>query len=75
MQKIETGNASRLLSPNEAAARLGISTQRLANMRVVGNGPHHHKLGHRTVRYSEAAIAAWLAGTERRSTSDAGAAA
>ena len=72
MDTIPTG---RLLTPEQAGAMLGISKQRLALWRVTGEGPEYHKLGRRTVRYSEAAITAWLGNRSRRCTSDANAAA
>jgi predicted DNA-binding transcriptional regulator AlpA len=45
-----------LLSPSEAAIRMGVSTNTLERWRASGEGPKYSKLGHRTIRYDEADI-------------------
>jgi predicted DNA-binding transcriptional regulator AlpA len=60
-----------LLRTDEAAQLLQLSPQRLAVMRLEGTGPSYVKIS-RTVRYSRAAIEAWLARNTRHSTSDPG---
>ena len=63
-----------LLTDVELASRLGISVRTIRNWRLTGDGPGHLKLG-KSVRYSPEAVAEWLAGCERKSTSDPGPAA
>jgi len=49
----------KLLSPKQAAERLSLAEQTLANMRCAGGGPRFYKLGRR-VAYSEADLNEWL---------------
>ena len=50
----------KLLSPQEAAAILGIKPNTLAVWRTKGTGPTFTKLGSRTVRYRSADIAQYV---------------
>jgi hypothetical protein len=58
-----------LMRPKEVAKALNLSEQRLAAMRLEGNGPVFCKLGV-SVFYSPNDIGAWLAQARRRSTSE-----
>ena len=57
------------ITPDEAAARLGIAPSTLAQWRYLGSGPAFLKLGG-LVRYREADLAAWLDQQTRTSTSE-----
>lgn len=56
------------LRPKEAAARIGVSHNTLANWRVSGEGPRYLKFG-RMVLYPEAEIEAWEKAHLRRAVS------
>lgn len=56
------------LSPNEAAALLGVAPGTLANWRHRGGGPRFVKVGSR-VRYRACDVEEWLDGQTRTSTS------
>ena len=58
-----------LMRPDEAAAMLRLSKQRLAEMRLEGSGPDFIKAG-RSVLYSHGDVMAWVQKNRRRSTSD-----
>jgi hypothetical protein len=63
------------LTKNDVAALLRLSVQTLARWRCLGIGPRYIKLGPgRTspIRYSRAAVEAYLAASSRRSTADRG---
>ncbi len=62
---------SAVLRTDAAAARLNLSPQRLAKMRLDGTGPAFCKVG-RTVLYRLEDLDKWLAGCRRISTSDPG---
>jgi predicted DNA-binding transcriptional regulator AlpA len=57
-------DASRLLTPAQAAERLGLATATLAKLRVRGTGPEFVKLGS-AVRYPAAGLAAYVASAPR----------
>jgi predicted DNA-binding transcriptional regulator AlpA len=59
-----------ILSPDNAAKRVGLSVSMLAKMRCLGGGPAYLKLG-RAVRYRQDDLDAWLAARRVRNTSDA----
>jgi predicted DNA-binding transcriptional regulator AlpA len=59
----------RLLTPNEAAARLRVSMSWLAKARMRGDGPAYIKVG-RSIRYAEAALLQWMKSRQRLSTSE-----
>ncbi len=67
-----TADNSAALRPDVAAAYLSLSTQRLAKMRLTGEGPVYRKVG-RSVLYLRSDLDAWLESLSRRSTSDPGA--
>lgn len=56
------------ISPEDAAARLGIKASTLANWRWSGDGPRYLKVGGR-VRYRLNDLAEWLEAQVRSSTS------
>ena len=60
----------RLLSQDDVADLVGLSTRTLERLRVSGDGPAFVKLGRR-VLYCEAALAEWIASRTVRSTSEA----
>jgi hypothetical protein len=62
------------MPPPDAAAKTGLSVQRLAKMRLDGTGPAYVKAG-RSIRYLPEDLDAWLQANRRRSTSDIGIAA
>jgi len=49
-----------LLTPSEVADYLGMSVAQLAQLRYTGKGPAYLALSPRKIRYTEAAIRAWL---------------
>jgi predicted DNA-binding transcriptional regulator AlpA len=53
-----------LLTPHEAAKLLKVSTSWLAKARMRGDGPPYIKFG-KPVRYTEAALQAWLKSHQR----------
>jgi hypothetical protein len=57
-----------LLTPKELATMLGLSEQRLAVLRLEGNGPAYVKIG-KNVRYAPEAVQTFLAQNRRKSTS------
>lgn len=60
----------RLLTPKQAAERLGLAVQTLAKRRCSGDSPEFYKIG-AAVRYDAEKIEAWLEKQPRRtSTSD-----
>ena len=59
----------RLLTVDDAAARLRLSPSWLAKARMRGDGPPFVKLG-RSVRYGESALAKWTRSHTRNSTSE-----
>ena len=59
------------VTPEEAAERLGVQPSTLANWRWRGGGPSYVKVGGR-VRYRLQALAEYLDGQARTSTSDPG---
>jgi predicted DNA-binding transcriptional regulator AlpA len=59
----------RLLTAEDAAARLRLSPSWLAKARMRGDGPPFVKLG-RSVRYGESALAKWTRSHTRNSTSE-----
>ena len=58
-----------LLTPNETAPVLKVSTSWLAKKRMEGDGPPFIKVG-RSVRYSPAALLQWIKSRQRLSTSE-----
>lgn len=63
------GSAAELLTVEEAAKRLRLSTSTLNKWRVSGEGPAFVKLGRR-VLYRAADLEAWLQDGRRHSTSE-----
>lgn len=51
----------RLLSPSEVCEIMGIRPGTLQKLRQRKKGPPFIRLGHRTVRYPESDLKAWLA--------------
>ncbi len=58
-----------LLSPEEAAPRVGVAEKTLANWRVLGRGPKFIRAGSR-IAYDPADIEAWKADNRFGSTSE-----
>lgn len=55
----------KLLSPQEVALMLGVTTGTLAQWRFVGGrGPRYIKLSSRQIRYNESDVDAWLRSLE-----------
>ncbi|MFY0407923.1 hypothetical protein [Solicola sp. PLA-1-18] len=48
-----------MLTPDQAAARLGLSVDDLEQVRRDGTGPRHSRFDTQTVRYSPAALCEW----------------
>jgi hypothetical protein len=59
------------MRPDVAAAFLSLTTQRLAKMRLAGDGPKFCKVG-RSILYRRQDLESWLAAHSRESTSDHG---
>ncbi len=53
-----------LLTAEEVAALLAVSTRTLANWRVLRKGPRWIRLGERCIRYSRADLSAFIASGE-----------
>lgn len=64
MNPTQATPAPGLLSPDQAAAYLGLSPATLENWRQDGKGPAHVRLSHKCVRYRQAALDAWVASLE-----------
>lgn len=63
----ENGDA---LSPQQVSREYpGLNERYLQHLRSTGKGPAYSKLSRSKVLYTRAAIAEWLAASERRSTS------
>lgn len=60
------------LTPREVAHRLRVAVGTLAKMRVRGDGPPFHKVGSKTVVYSDTELTLWMRSRERGSTSAGG---
>ena len=63
------------LTPEQAAAELGVTANYLAKLRMTGQGPEYERLGPKTIRYRPESLTAWRVSRRRRSTSDTGIAA
>ena len=50
----------KLLTPEQAASFLNVSQATLENYRRKAIGPKYHRLGHRTIRYLQSDLEAWL---------------
>lgn len=61
------------LTPEQAAAEMGVTTNYLAKLRISGAGPEFERLSPRVIRYPRESLAAWRASRRRTSTSDEGA--
>lgn len=59
----------RLMTPGEVAELLGVSERRLAMMRFEGTGPVHIKVSHKSVRYRQSDIDAWIESRVRQQSS------
>ena len=57
----------KLLTPDELAELLQLTTDQVSKLRIKGNGPPFVKLG-RQVRYVPAAVAKWLEAQQQTST-------
>ena len=62
------------MRPEQAARYLSLSVQRLARLRLDGDGPIYTRAG-RSILYLRADLDEWLCAHRRRSTSDTGIAA
>lgn len=56
-----------VLTPEQAAEVLGVSTRTLSNWRSAGIGPKWFRLADRLIRYRRSELHAWLREQERRS--------
>jgi predicted DNA-binding transcriptional regulator AlpA len=59
-------NIDRLLEPSEVAEILGVRPSTLVRWRRLKQGPPYIRVGHRTVRYQQSAITAWMAAQTNR---------
>jgi len=64
--------ASELLSEKQAADFLGLSPRALQAWRTKGGGPPYLRIGHRTVRYSQTDLEAWLENRRFENTAQEG---
>jgi predicted DNA-binding transcriptional regulator AlpA len=60
----------KLLTPEEAAELLGLTTSSLKSLRFTGKGPEYLKLTAKAVRYTNAGLEAWVEAKVRQGTSD-----
>lgn len=58
----------KLLTPEHVAASLGVTERTLERWRMTGDGPPFVSLSRRTVRYSEAALIAFVAARVKENT-------
>lgn len=58
----------KLLTPREAADLLSVTTRTLERWRMTGQGPEFVSLSRGTVRYTSAALAAFVAGSVKLNT-------
>lgn len=58
-----------LLTPDQAAACLGVSRGALAQWRYLGMGPRYLALTPKTIRYRRAQLEEWIDAAERSGTS------
>ena len=63
----------KLLTPDEAAERLGVTQECLRGMRRRGDGPDFFRVGPRLIRYSPAALARYLSSRRGRAAERAAA--
>ena len=68
---MQKDNAAALLSAEQAAQYLNLSTSTLAKMRLRGDCPAYVKLGGHAVRYRRADLESFVDTNIRRSTSEA----
>ena len=61
-------NPRRLLTPEDAAACLGVTKKTLENWRATGNGPGYAKLSGKCVRYQPADLDAYIERCRRTNT-------
>jgi len=66
-QKVMSDSA--VLTPDEVAGRLKLSSSWLAKARMRGDGPPFIKLG-KAIRYPEADLIQWMKARQRLSTSE-----
>lgn len=59
------------LTPEEAAARFGVTPNYLAKLRCRGEGPPYRQLSARVIRYEPGERQAWFDSRRRTSTSHA----
>ena len=71
---VELSSLPPVMRASEAATLLKLSENRLAKLRISGDGPAFVKAG-KNVRYTRESILQWLSANTRRSTSDSGMAA
>jgi predicted DNA-binding transcriptional regulator AlpA len=64
---------NRLMTIEEVSDLTGMDHRLLARMRVDGAGPLFVKIGHRTVRYWQADVVAWINARRFSSTAEYGA--
>lgn len=65
-------NNDRMMTPREVADLLGLSLQRLAQLRRAGTGPAYCKLSDGqggSIRYRRAAVDAWIESRTRKAVS------
>lgn len=67
---LDISPARRRLTEMEVANLLSVSPRTLQQWRSRGEGPPFLKLGHRSVRYDEAAVEAWVESRCRLNTAD-----
>lgn len=70
LKSLAPNDFRRLLSPEQAAEMLGVTKASLARWRCNGVGPVFVKVGAK-VGYTEADLAAWVAGNRRQTTARA----
>jgi hypothetical protein len=60
----------KLLTPQEAAEILGVTTSALAQLRFKGTGPVYQKLSPKTIRYTRTAVEEFVAASTRTGTAE-----
>jgi hypothetical protein len=65
-----TSEGGGLLTPAEAAGRLGVGERVMERWRSTGDGPAYVKLTSRTLRYRAEDIEAFVTGNVRRNTAE-----
>jgi predicted DNA-binding transcriptional regulator AlpA len=66
----EAAGAPQLLLPSDVATLLGVGVRTLERWRSTGEGPRFIRLSSKTIRYTDAAVQAFIATKDRANTAE-----